>query len=77
MKLSSQNPNPLYYQLYAQLKHAIEVGNFSLNEQLLSERQLAAHYGISRSTVRKALFQLENDGYVQAEHGRGNFVAKN
>ena len=65
---------PLYFQLYAQLKHDIDIGLLTSGEQLLSERQLAAYYGISRPTARKALQNLENDGYIQAQHGRGSFV---
>lgn len=74
--LSIKKNKPLYYQLYAQLKHDIDIGLLALGEQLLSERQLAACYGISRPTARKALQYLQNDGYIQAQHGRGSFVAK-
>jgi len=74
--LSPQKTQPLYQQLYTKLKRNIDSGILTPGEQLQSERRLAAEYGISRPTARKALVHLEYAGYVQAEHGRGFFVSK-
>lgn len=43
-------------------------------DRLLSEPELAAAYGVSRSTVREALQALEGDGVVRRIHGQGTFV---
>ncbi|SOC89849.1 transcriptional regulator, GntR family [Curtobacterium sp. 314Chir4.1] len=40
-----------------------------------SERQLIAEYGVSRITVREALGQLVNEGYLERVRGKGTFVA--
>lgn len=40
-----------------------------------SERQLIADYGVSRITVRQAIGQLVNDGYLTRVRGKGTFVA--
>lgn len=45
------------------------------NEKLPSERQLVAEYGVSRSTIRSALSQLEQRGLIYRLHGKGTFVA--
>jgi GntR family transcriptional regulator len=43
-------------------------------DRLLSEPDLAAAYGVSRTTIREALQSLEADGVVQRVHGIGTFV---
>lgn len=44
------------------------------NEKLLSERQLADKYEVSRNTVRCVLLQLEMTGIIRRIHGKGTFV---
>src|SRR5690606_31913473 len=39
-----------------------------------SEWELVAQYGVSRTTVRSALAQLERDGLVRRRKGRGTWV---
>lgn len=42
----------------------------------LSEQQLAAELGVSRTPIRQALQQLEREGFVQVLPSRGTFVAE-
>ena len=52
-------------------------GEFAIGERLPSERELALAYGVSRPTVREAIFALELDGLVEVRKGVGVFaVAK-
>jgi len=74
--LNTRKLEPLYQQLYIQLKQNIESGALSPGDRLPSERKLAANYGISRLTARKAMLLLVQEGYVNSYHGRGAFVAK-
>lgn len=53
----------------------IEDGAYQAGEQLPSEKELAGQLGISRSTLREALLNLEQDGVVVRKHGVGTFVA--
>jgi len=73
--LQANSPVPLYKQLYHQLRQAIEEGEFEVGRKLRSERQLAADYGISRLTARRAFDILRQEGYVRAYQGKGCFVA--
>ena len=73
--LHADSPTPLYVQLSRQLRSQIEQGSLRLGGQLPSERELAAEYGISRLTARKALALLRDDGIISARRGRGSFVA--
>lgn len=53
----------------------IAEGAYQAGEQLPSEKELAGQLGISRSTLREALLNLEQDGVVVRKHGVGTFVA--
>ncbi|MBU1878146.1 MAG: GntR family transcriptional regulator, partial [Chloroflexi bacterium] len=44
-------------------------------EQLPSENELAIQLGVSRSTLREALLNLEQEGVIVRKHGVGTFVA--
>jgi GntR family transcriptional regulator len=72
--LHANSKVPLYLQLYHELRNAIEDGAYEVGRKLPSERQLAANYGISRLTARRAVKMLINEGYIQAVQGRGSFV---
>lgn len=58
----------------AKLRHAIETGAYAEGDQLPAERQLASSFGAARSTVRRALDQLEKDGLVSRRLGSGTYV---
>ena len=67
---------PLYDQLVDILRDKI-VNELKPNDLLPSERELTERYGLSRTTVRLALQELENQGLVYRRHGKGTFVAAN
>src|SRR5690606_25394789 len=58
----------------AQLRRAILDGTYGFRERLPAERELASHFGASRSTVREALKQLEEGQLVTRRIGSGTFV---
>lgn len=43
-------------------------------DQLPTEAEVGALFGVSRSTVREAMRLLERDGLIRTEHGRGRFL---
>lgn len=65
-----------YYVLMEELKKDIVSGNRKPGERLPSENELSAACHVSRHTVRKALSILEQEGFVEAVHGRGTFVCR-
>jgi len=63
-----------YLRLYRVLSQALAEGRFGAGEPLPSEPRLMRDYGVSRSTVRRALAGLEAEGRIDRERGRGTFV---
>ena len=58
----------------AYLQRAIETGAYGEGDRLPPERELAATFQAARSTVRRALDQLEKAGLVSRRLGSGTFV---
>lgn len=69
-----EGEEPKYEVLRLQLRRDIEAG-MRPHEALPSERELMAHYGVSRMTVREALSRLVDEGLVYRRRGSGSFVA--
>lgn len=67
---------PLYDQAIEALRQFIAEGRFQPGDRLPSEGELAHHLGISRSTLREAMGNLETNGLVTRRHGAGTFVAQ-
>ena len=58
----------------AYLRRAIETGAYCEGDRLPPERQLAITFDAARSTVRRALDQLEKGGLVSRRLGSGTYV---
>lgn len=66
---------PLYHQIKEELLDAIKGGRLAPGEQIPTELELMARFGVSRATVRQALGQLVSEGYLEIRRGLGTFVA--
>jgi GntR family transcriptional regulator len=67
-------PTPLHHQVYADLRAALDAGDWSPGDQLPPERELARRYGCSLITVRHALDELTREQRIERARGRGTFV---
>ncbi|MGD1816132.1 MAG: GntR family transcriptional regulator [Pleomorphochaeta sp.] len=72
--INNKNRIPLYVQLYEELLNEIVSGNWPVDHILPSEKELTEQYLVSRITVRQALEQLRNEGYIVRKPGKGTFV---
>jgi GntR family transcriptional regulator len=71
----SQTGGPLYQQIVNQIKERIAVGEWAAGNEIPSIRQLAADLRVSVITVKRAYLELEHEGLIVSQHGRGSFVA--
>jgi GntR family transcriptional regulator len=67
-------PTPLHHQVYADLRSALDAGDWRPGERLPPERELARRYGCSLITVRHALGELVREQRIERTRGRGTFV---
>lgn len=74
--LNKNVPVPLYYQLKQLLLNEIQTGNFKEHDCLPTEIELSNMFSISRPTVRQAINELVNEGYLSRLKGKGTFVTK-
>ncbi|WP_410512721.1 trehalose operon repressor [Paenibacillus sp. BR2-3] len=64
----------IFLQIYNEYLEKIEAGSLVPGTKLPSESELAADYGTSRETVRKALHLMAQNGYIHKIQGKGSFV---
>jgi GntR family phosphonate transport system transcriptional regulator len=59
----------------AALQEGLRQGEFAPGARLPAELALAGRFAVSRFTIRRALAELEKDGLLRIERGRGIFAA--
>ncbi len=69
--------SPKYHQLKEFIKEQILRGEILPGEKITSENTLSRQFKLSRHTVRQALGELENEGFISREKGRGTFCNLN
>ncbi len=69
-------PVPLHHQVYLDLRAALDEDAWTPGERLPPERELAARYGCSLITVRRALSELAREGRLERARVRGTFVRR-
>jgi DNA-binding LacI/PurR family transcriptional regulator len=75
MSIDIRNSTPLYLQIVDDIKSKIAAGKLKADDQLGSHAELAALYGVSLITVKKALTTLIHEGVVFSRVGKGTYVA--
>lgn len=74
--ISNSSGDPIYEQIYSQIKAAIMNGVLKEGDALPSMRILAQQLRISVITTKRAYEELERDGFIESYTGRGSFVKK-
>lgn len=75
LHLDPHAAEPLYRQLYRQLRELIVSGSLGRGERIPPTRELAGWLGVNRATVAAAYELLEREGLIRGHVGRGSFVA--
>ena len=69
-----ENRVPLYLQLKESLRTSIITHKLKAGDKIPTEVELSEKYNISRVTVRKAVTELVEEGYLVRKQGKGTFV---
>ena len=70
-----QNRKPIYEQIVEKFQMLILKEILPSGSQMPSVRSLAVELSINPNTIQKAYATLEQQGYIYAVKGKGNFVA--
>ena len=73
-QLTPIKPKRISDQVFDQLRELIFRGEFKAGEKILTERELAEAFGVSRTSVRDAINKLVVMGLLDQKQGQGTFV---
>ena len=73
--ISNANNQPIYEQIYTQIRNQILSGELAPGQGLPSIRALAKDLRISVITTKRAYEELEREGFLTTVPGKGCFVA--
>lgn len=68
---------PIYYQIKQDIKKSIVSGEFNPGDKIPSENDLSMKFNVSRLTLRQAISQLNQEGFLISKRGIGTFVTTN
>ena len=75
--ISQTDGRPMYLQIIEQIRHKVAVGDWPPGADIPSIRQLAADLSVSVITVKRAYLELEREGVILTQQGRGSIVSHN
>jgi GntR family transcriptional regulator len=73
--ISQSDKRPMYLQIMEQIKQRIAVGDWTEGQLIPSIRQLAVDLEVSVITVKRAYLELEREGIIVTQQGKGSRVA--
>lgn len=72
--ISNNRDKPIYEQIVSQIKNMIMSEELLAGDSLPSMRLLAKSIHVSVITVQRAYEELQRDGFIETEIGRGTYV---
>lgn len=72
--INKNSPIPLYYQLKKKIENIIKSGKLKPGDAIPTEIEFMKRYAVSRTTVRNAILQMVNEGYLRRVIGKGTFI---
>jgi len=75
LQINTASRLPIYRQLAEQIRLAIARGDLQAEEQLPSVRQLSKELVVNPNTIARVYLELEREGILDTQPGRGVFVA--
>jgi GntR family transcriptional regulator len=75
LALSQSDKRPMYLQIMERIKQRIAAGDWVEGQTLPSIRQLAVDLQVSVITVKRAYYELEREGVIVTQQGKGSRVS--
>ena len=75
-RIDPLGPVPPYRQIAAIIKRGILAGQYAPNSRIPTESELVETYEVARSTARRAIAALRDEGLVYTVPARGTYVAE-
>jgi GntR family transcriptional regulator len=73
--ISQSDGRPMYLQIMEQIKQKVAVGEWPPGEEIPSIRALAVALRVSVITIKRAYLELEREGVIITQHGKGSLIA--
>src|ERR1700743_287547 len=73
--ISQTDARPMYLQIMEQIRQKVVLGDWKPGEQIPSIRAIAIALQISGITVKRAYLELEREGIIVTQNGKGSIVA--
>jgi GntR family transcriptional regulator len=74
-KVEQDSKVPIYVQIEEQIRAMIAAGQLRPGDQLPTIRELAADLRVNYNTIARVYLDLDHDGVISTQRGRGTFVA--
>jgi len=65
---------PLHYRITQELREGLRNGQWKSGELFPTDKQLMEKYDVSSTTVRRAIYELVKEGWLERKPGKGTFV---
>lgn len=74
--LSQTDGRPMYIQIMEHIKNKVTIGDWSQGQKLPSIREMAVASRVSVITVKRAYQELETQGVIFTQQGKGSYIAQ-
>ena len=75
LHIEPESKVPIYIQVEEQIRSLIAAGQLQPGDQLPTIRELAADLRVNYNTIARIYLDLDRDGVITTQRGRGTFVA--
>lgn len=75
LHIEPESKLPIYIQVEEQIRSLIAAGQLRPGDQLPTIRELAAELRVNYNTIARIYLDLDRDGVISTQRGRGTFVA--
>ncbi|MBU0704976.1 MAG: GntR family transcriptional regulator [Chloroflexi bacterium] len=75
LHIEPESKVPIYIQVEEQVRALVAAGQLRPGDQLPTIRELAADLRVNYNTIARIYLDLDRDGIISTQRGRGTFVA--